>query len=161
MTLIKCKKCSGKKIAIIASAIVCAVIAFIILLNTVIIPNGKYNEASALEETNPTEAAMAFGKLGDYRDAQERSFALWDRIAVRETISAGDHHTVGLKADGTVVAAGSNYYGKCNVSGWTDIVAISAGSYHTVGLRADGTVVAVGYNGGGQCNVFGWRLKTK
>ena len=29
---------------------------------------------------------------------------------------------MGLKSDGTVVAVGNNDYGKCDVSGWTDIM---------------------------------------
>ena len=74
------------------------------------------------------------------------------------TISAVRNQTVGLKSDGTVVAVGANYCGQCNVSGWTDIVAISAGSSHTVGLKADGTVVAVGSGDydGGSCDVSDW-----
>ena len=36
-------------------------------------------------------------------------------------ISAGQKHTVGLKADGTVVAVGYNKYGQCDVGGWKDI----------------------------------------
>lgn len=65
-------------------------------------------------------------------------------------------HVVGLKSDGTVVAVGENAYGQCDVSGWTDIVAVRAGSLHTVGLKADGTVVATGKNDDGQCNVSDW-----
>ena len=102
------------------------------------------------------KAAMAFYALGDYRDARERSFALWEQIAQRETVSAGHCHTVGLKADGTVLAAGSNEYGQCDVSGWTNVVAVSAGGFHTVGLKADGTVLAVGINDNGRCDVSGW-----
>jgi alpha-tubulin suppressor-like RCC1 family protein len=71
-------------------------------------------------------------------------------------ITAGGDHTAGLKADGTVVAVGSNDEGACNVSGWRDIVAVAA-YLHTVGLKSDGTVVAVGLNARGQCNVSGWR----
>jgi hypothetical protein len=37
-------------------------------------------------------------------------------------IACGGGHYVGLKADGTVVAAGDNDDGECNVSGWTDIM---------------------------------------
>lgn len=50
---------------------------------------------------------------------------------------------VGLKADGTVIAAGSNSHGQCKVYGedWQDIIAIAAGDYHTVGLKSDGTVL--------------------
>jgi alpha-tubulin suppressor-like RCC1 family protein len=32
-------------------------------------------------------------------------------------IAAGAYHTVGLKSDGTVVAAGYNNFGQCNVGG--------------------------------------------
>ena len=102
-------------------------------------------------------------------------------------IACGDGHTVGLKADGTVVTTNST-----NVSGWSNVVAIACGERHTVGLKADGTVVTtinstnvsgwsnivaidcglryrVGLkadgtcvvvgeeNGDGRCNVSGWR----
>ena len=69
---------------------------------------------------------------------------------VQKMITTGSSNTVGLKADGTVVAVGDNWNGQCNVSDWKDIVAIGAGDDHTVGLKADGTVVAVGYNGAGR-----------
>jgi uncharacterized repeat protein (TIGR02543 family) len=72
-------------------------------------------------------------------------------------VTAGSWHTVGLKADGTVVAVGYNPHGQCNVGRWTNIVQVAAGSWHTVGLKADGTVVAVGYNPHGQCNVGRWK----
>ena len=71
-------------------------------------------------------------------------------------------HTVGLKSDGTVVAVGRNEDDQCDVSDWSDIVAVSAGGYHTVGLKSDGTVIAVGNNDCGQCDVSDWSgLKTK
>ncbi len=71
-------------------------------------------------------------------------------------VAAGGFYTVGLKADGTVVAVGLNENGQCNVNNWTDITQISVGWANTVGLRSDGTVVAVGHNWYGQCNVSGW-----
>ena len=49
-----------------------------------------------------------------------------------------------MKSDGTVVAAGDNWLGQYDVSGWRDIVAVSAVGYHTVGLKSDGTDVATG-----------------
>ena len=109
-----------------------------------------------LAQGEEAKAAVAFNKLSGYKDAKERSLTLWDMIAVRETVSAGYHHTVGLKSDGTVVAVGQNDNGQCKVSGWTDIVAVSAGGWHTVGLKSDGTVVAVGYNDDGRCKVSDW-----
>lgn len=71
-------------------------------------------------------------------------------------LAVGFYHTVGLKADGTVLAAGRNDEGQCSVSAWTGIAAVACGAYHTVGLRADGTVVAAGRNTEGQCDVSGW-----
>ena len=71
-------------------------------------------------------------------------------------VDADWQHTVGLKADGTVVAVGDNTDGQCDVTSWTDIVQVAAGRYHTVGLKADGTVVAEGDNYGGQCDVTSW-----
>ncbi|WP_238322818.1 hypothetical protein [Gorillibacterium massiliense] len=68
----------------------------------------------------------------------------------------GNGIIVGLKDDGTVVAAGENRFGEANVSGWTDIIAIAAGETHTVGLKRDGTVVSVGDNSFGQRDVEKW-----
>ena len=73
-----------------------------------------------------------------------------------DSVSAGGDHSVGLKSDGKVVAVGYNDDGRCDVSGWKDIVAVSAGVYQTVGLKSDGKVVAVGSNGYGQCNTDSW-----
>ena len=107
-------------------------------------------------------AAILYGQLGDYSNARERSFALWEQVADRETVSAGENHTVGLKSDGTVVATkytwDSEYYynGQCDVADWRDIVAVSAGNEYTVGLKSDGTVMAMGRNYGGRCDVADW-----
>ena len=73
----------------------------------------------------------------------------------KTAIAAGIAHTVGL-SNGEAIAAGNNTFGQCDVSGWTDVVAVAAGFYHTIGLRADGTVVAVGNNNSGQCDVSNW-----
>lgn len=73
-------------------------------------------------------------------------------------IAAGESHTVGLKTDGTVAAAGYKYGRQCDVGAWRDIVAVCAGYYHTVGLKSDGTVVAAGKNDAGKCDVGAWRL---
>ena len=118
----------------------------------------EYRAVVALVDTGKTAyAAIAFDALGRYKDAKEQSRALWDVAAVRDTVSASTKHTVGLKADGTVVAVGDNGSGQCDVSQWSDIVAVSAGENHTVGLKADGTVVAVGSNINGQCRVSRWK----
>lgn len=92
-----------KKIAIIAAPIVCVCIAFVIVLNAVIIPNQKYNEAMDLIDSGDYESAYALleeiGKndviattkydraidlidSGDY----ESAYALLEEIGNNETI---------------------------------------------------------------------------
>lgn len=126
------------------------------------IPMTHYVHAEAqLASNDLAGAAICFYKAGNYQDAKARSFDLWNQIAVRESVSAGASHAIGLKASGSVVAVGRNDEGQCGVSGWSDIVAVSAGYEHTVGLKADGTIVATEYTGydnfyDGQCDVSGW-----
>ena len=68
------------------------------------------------------EAAIAYGKLGDYKNARIQSFRLWiEYMPQGNTIATDMGHTVGLRTDDTVVAVGSNEYGECDVSDWTDI----------------------------------------
>ena len=63
----------------------------------------NYKEAERLESVGrKAAAAMTFGALGDYSDARERSFALWDYIAVRETFKSGYLEGAAIKEDGTV-----------------------------------------------------------
>ena len=149
----KPKKRSAKSkrgIAILV-ATVCAVLALAIVL-----ASGTSRKTAVL----PTESEIAVPSTESVITAPstepEPTHAPLLIEEGHEMISAGDYHTVGLKADGTVVAIGGNNYDQCDISGWKDIVAISAGDYHTVGLKADGTVVAVGVNLFGQCDVSGW-----
>ena len=72
--------------------------------------------------------------------------------------AAGRYHTVGLRANGTVVAVGNNLYWQLEVGDWANIVQIAAGDWHTVGLKANGTVVAEGMHEYDQCEVRGWNL---
>ena len=81
------------------------------------------------------------------------SVKTWKQI---QAIAVGFYHIIGLRQDGTVVTAGDNTFGQCNVSDWTNIVAIAAGPMHTVGLMKDGTVVATGINENGECLVSDW-----
>ena len=150
----KKKKKKVLTIAGIAAALV-AILASVFIF--FIRPPMMYKNAQEYEQKGEiAKAAIAYGKAGNFKDAHEKSFALWNDVAVRETISAGGLHTVGLKSDGTVAAVGDNEYGQCDVSEWTDIVAVAASSSHTVGLKSDGTVVAVGWNDDGQCDVSKW-----
>lgn len=102
-------------------------------------------------------AAMTFGRIVGYKDAWERSSALWREINPEKTIAAGECHIVGVKEDGTVLATGENDSGQCEVSDWRNIVSVAAGRLHTVGLRSDGTVIATGFNNSGECIVNDWK----
>ncbi|HEX9062301.1 MAG TPA: X2-like carbohydrate binding domain-containing protein, partial [Clostridia bacterium] len=71
-----------------------------------------------------------------------------------KAVAAGEHFTVALKQDGTVVAWGDNSCGQCDVpKGLTGVKQIAAGFLHVVALKEDGTVVAWGCNNESQCNV--------
>ena len=117
-----------------------------------------YQAAQTLMDDGKYMQAMWVFQALDYQDSQEKMQEARDCFIAsqRTSLSAGANHTVGLRRDGTAVAAGVNYSGQCDIGSWTNIVAVSAGDAHTVGLRADGIVVATGANGSGQCNVDGW-----
>ena len=144
---------ANRKKFVIFSVIACILIAVISILTPTVINNVKYNKAVDLtnQEIMPEPGPTFMEIASNFKDIRGNIIQLSG-----ETISAGNVHTVGLKADGTVVAVGSNAQSQCNVDKWTDIVAVSAGDYYTVGLKADGTVVAVGDNYKGQCYVGNW-----
>lgn len=99
-------------------------------------------------------SSIGIMKNGQIRNNYTHDLSSWHDIV---SVTAGDSHVVGLKADGTVVAVGSNNFGECDVSDWENIVATDASLFHTVGLKADGTVVAAGLNNRGQCDTGGWK----
>ena len=50
------------------------IIVFIIVLNTVIIPNGKYNDALYVMDAGKLDKAYRiFNELGDYKDAADKA----------------------------------------------------------------------------------------
>ncbi len=121
------------------------------VISTGVIAAGNYH--SVYLRPDGTVYATGSNYLSEYDNKGTRlDVSSWTDIVA---ISASSH-TVGLKADGTVVACGVNRYGQCDLSSWTDIIAICAGDEHTVGLRSDGTVVAKGNNKNGQCEVSHW-----
>jgi len=85
-------------------------------------------------------------------------------IAVGESwvsVSAGNHHTVGIKTDGSLWAWGMNNRGqlgdnttndrnvptKVSVSGVATWAFVSAGSSYTMGIKTDGSLWGWGFNG--------------
>ena len=84
----------NKKIAIITTPIVCTIIAFIIVLNTVIIPNGKYNDAIALMDAGSIiEAYEALVALDGYKDSADKANSIYDQYKVEKLkiAKAGDY----------------------------------------------------------------------
>jgi alpha-tubulin suppressor-like RCC1 family protein len=86
-----------------------------------------------------------------------------------KTVSAGARHTVILKNDGSVWAAGYNFNGQLGLGNTEDkssfvriegagtgLIAAAAGNYHTVILKGDGSVWTAGQNYQGQLG-FGGR----
>jgi alpha-tubulin suppressor-like RCC1 family protein len=77
--------------------------------------------------------------------------------------SAGNSHSLGLRANGTLWAWGNNGNGRLGdntitsrnspvsvVGGFTDWISASAGGAHSLGVRANGTLWAWGFNGEGR-----------
>ncbi|MBF9224014.1 RCC1 domain-containing protein [Hymenobacter ruricola] len=81
--------------------------------------------------------------------------------------TAGEAHSLGLRADGSLYAWGSNYYGQLSRAanaGTTTAnptpaavpgtyTQVAAGNNHNLGLRADGSLWAWGWNGYGQLGI--------
>ena len=77
-----------------------------------------------------------------------------------QPVAAGSSHNLALRADGTVVAWGSNSSGQTDVPAALappagGVVAVAVGGYHSLALRADGTVVGWGRNDDGQTTIPG------
>ncbi|OAS17880.1 S-layer homology domain-containing protein [Paenibacillus oryzisoli] len=71
-------------------------------------------------------------------------------------VSAGEKHSLALKADGTVVAWGNNTEGQTTVpAGLSGVMSIAAGWRYSLALKSDGTVVGWGHNTEGQRTVPG------
>lgn len=105
-----------------------------------------YADAEQLLTVGKTaDAAIAFGKLGDYSDARERSLKLWHSFRVRKTIAQANSDLyekvfLGIKENGTVVAQGVNRNGECSVDDWSNIIEVYTNGYISFGLRKDGTI---------------------
>lgn len=60
-------------------------------------------------------------------------------------VSAGTYHSIGLKADGSIIAWGDNHYSQSDVPfSNAKFIGVSAGWSHTLALTAEGSVFAWG-----------------
>jgi hypothetical protein len=98
---------------------------------------------------NPDEAEAIFTMPGE-------AVNITARFEVDPMVATGSRHTVGLRANSTLVAVGDNASEQCRVGNWTNIIEVAAGVAHTVGLKNNSTVLAVGDNKYGQCDVGDW-----
>ena len=109
-----------------------------------------------LYENKSDDEILEAARVTNAAQAEKRNELLKQQNKLpKQVLAVGNLHTVALRQDGTVLAAGDHSYGQCDVSGWTDIVSVSAGAFHTIGLKKDGTVVATGDNRYGQCETDG------
>lgn len=110
-------------------------------------------ERKAAEEKARKEKEEAAQKEKEEKDKQINQMVLADidkkrsrsKIAMK-MIACSMYHVVALKPDGTVIAAGKNDHGQCNVSAWRNIVAVDCCEDGTIGLTADGHVKYTGWN---------------
>lgn len=73
VTVARKQKAKTKKIAIFVSVPLLAIIAALLIITKVVIPNSKYNEALALMESGQyTQAIAAFEVLDGYKDSNEQ-----------------------------------------------------------------------------------------
>jgi hypothetical protein len=106
----------------------------------------------------------ANGRLGDNTDTSRLSpvsvvggFTDWI------SASAGNNHSLGVRANGSIWAWGRNSFGRLGdntitsqsspvsvVGGFTDWISASAGGYHSLGVRANGSLWAWGSNANGR-----------
>ncbi len=123
--------------------------------------NAWFNELDKMKSEADTTKTEELAR--EQEEEKKRLLPIRERNAkFSNLVSSGQYHTVGLKADGTVVALGKNADGQCDVLKWTNTMAVSAGDSHTVGLKSDGTVVTTEYIGNikfysGECEVSDWK----
>ena len=82
--LAKIRAKRNKKIAIITTSITCAIIAFIIILNAVIIPNNKYNDAIALMDAGKYTEAIFGAYEQDNNTSNGKEDVEWLVLEVKD-----------------------------------------------------------------------------
>ena len=89
-------------------------------------------------------AFAAVRKGGTVLSAPESLAALTADWRDIRKVAIGSDWVLGLKQDGTAIAAGIEGRTPPDLSGWTDLVDISNGHTFCVGVKQDGTLVFAG-----------------
>lgn len=124
-------------------------ITILICMNGIAVPAHASHEAApwdAIAESYTADFVVAIMPDRSVRAAGDNTYGQceveeWTDIV---KVSAGYHHTVGLRGDGSVVATGLNADGQCDVEHWTEMKDIAADEHYTIGLKDDGSVVYCG-----------------
>ncbi|AEC01302.1 fimbrillin family protein [Parasphaerochaeta coccoides] len=126
---------------------------------------GKQHVYNMTLNTSDEEVAVAAIQIeiGDWDESDGGNWAA--TFKPYRAVSAGAYHTMFLKNNGTLWAAGLNIYSQLGVGAATsyktsipvwvtsmgsDVAAVSVGNYHTMILKKDGTLWATGRNNYGQ-----------
>ncbi len=132
----------SRKITAYSTGVIVIIIAIVIILNAVIIPNFKYNKAIKLmDEQKQVESIRLLSEIGGYKDASQIVQNYYKQY--RNKISAGFDFVFGVKENGSVLFADGNSYRDIDVTDWENITAVSSNHFvSVVGLKNDGTVVS-------------------
>lgn len=87
------------------------------------------------------------------QDVGMNNFAGWTDMI---QLGVSNAHVAGLRADGTVLATGSNFAGQCDVEEWTDVVYIDVCDSATIGVTSDGRLLMAGAFPNDLCVVEEW-----
>ncbi|MDO4454719.1 MAG: DUF6273 domain-containing protein [Eubacteriales bacterium] len=84
----------NKKIVMITTPIICAIIVFIIILNGIILPDIKYNNAvGQIEKGNIVEAYETLMALDGYKDSADKANSIYDKYKIEKLkdVKVGDY----------------------------------------------------------------------
>ncbi len=92
------------------------------------------------------------GKLHS-NSVENEEIAKWENV---KKVTVGYDFVIGLKQDGTLIAAGGKEFGQTAVTKARDVKKVSAGAYHYAGITKSGEVFKGGSNEHGECNIKEW-----
>lgn len=124
---------------------------------------GRHSLALKADGTVQSWGNNEYGQLGDGSPNQQRNLPrAVSGLSGIASIAAGGRHSLALKADGTVLSWGDNFYGQLGdgtaterllpgpVSGLSGIISLATSDDHNLALNVDGTVQSWGNNLYGQ-----------
>jgi alpha-tubulin suppressor-like RCC1 family protein len=115
---------------------------------------------------------VSYGHIAHETKPDSMENIVFDKIDLSDwrnivSVDTSDYAVIGVKANGTVVWDGvlireitedsfgdeKRIFGKFDLSGWRDIIAVSVGKQHIIGMKSDGSLIATGNNKHSQCDV--------